>query len=288
MEDTIARWSWRDWNYPTSLRDLSRSAFCFLFPHQWLKRRLADRRWDETEMNFLDVMVDPQRAALDIGANSGKYAARLSALARKVYAFEPDRALAAKIGRALPRNVEVHAAAVSNRQGVARLMFPVIAGERATALASIEPGVLGEAETVSFEVPTIRLDDFAREPIGFMKIDVEGHEMSVLEGAEGLIARERPVIMVEAEERHRRGAVASVRSFMGARGFDGFFILGDSLKNIDQLTPEMQSEEMLALADGLTQMVYVNNFIFVPKEKAAAFAQRMEDALDRAPHAARN
>ncbi len=225
-------------------------------------------------------MVDPDKAAVDVGAHAGKYAHHLSALTPKVYAFEPNGILAAKIARALPRNVEVHAAAISNERGVARLSFPVESGRPDTGLASIEPGVLdSSAETVSIEVPTMRLDDFACGPVGFVKIDVEGHELSVLEGAAELIARERPILLVEAEERHKPGAVASIRSFLETRGFDGFFIFRGDIRRIGELTSEMQAVSALDLSKTRVEMLYVNNFIFVPREKASTFVKRMQEAL---------
>jgi FkbM family methyltransferase len=279
MGNTLASWSWTKWNRPHSLRDFAGSALCFLFPRVWLNRRLADKRWEEVEINFLDCMVDPQRAAIDVGANSGKYAYGLSTLTPKVFAFEPDPALAAKIGRALPRNVEVHAAAVSNTQGVARLVFPVFHGQRLTALASIEPGVVNEAQTITMEVPTLRLDDFVREPVGFIKIDVEGHELSVLEGTSNLINRERPVVLLEAEERHRPGAVPSVRAFMEALNYRGYFIFRNAIMGIEQLTDDVQSTSAITQPIARSEMVYINNFIFVPKEKSAAFVKGMQDAL---------
>jgi Methyltransferase FkbM domain len=42
-----------------------------------------------------------------------------------------------------------------------------------------------------------RLDDLIDGPVDFIKIDVEGMEMAVLEGAAGLVARNRPDIYIE-------------------------------------------------------------------------------------------
>ena len=135
---------------------------------------------------------------------------------------------------------------------------------------------------MSVEVPTKRLDDFAFGPIGFIKIDVEGHELSVLEGGAGVISRERPTVLVEVEERHKAGALASVRSFFETRGFDGFFIFDGAIKRIDELTRDMQAPTALEASVPRKRMLYVNNFIFVPREKAPAFRAKMQDALDGA------
>lgn len=51
-------------------------------------------------------------------------------------------------------------------------------------------------------MPARRLDDFSLPAIGFVKIEVEGHEEAVLQGGENLLRRDRPAYMIEIEERH--------------------------------------------------------------------------------------
>jgi hypothetical protein len=58
-------------------------------------------------------------------------------------------------------------------------------------------------------------------PVGFIKIDVEGHELSVIKGATALIRRDSPIILVELEDRHRPDAMRSFSSFLGGLGYGG-------------------------------------------------------------------
>lgn len=194
----------------TAARAFAAELYSALFPAAWMRRWLEDARGNEVEMDHLRVMVDPLRAAVDVGANVGKYSFRLSGLSPEVYSFEPHPSLARKLRHALPKNVVVQAVAVSDAPGVAQLKFPIINGERSLALASIENGSFSNSvmrvETVV--VPTARLDDLVAKPVGFIKIDVEGHELAVLRGAIGILNKWRPTVLVEAEERHRAGAVS--------------------------------------------------------------------------------
>jgi hypothetical protein len=72
-------------------------------------------------------------------------------------------------------------------------------------------------------VETRRLDDLSLAPVAFVKIDVEGHEFEVLEGATETLGRDTPSVLVEVEERHRHGAVAQVKDLMHGLDYDCLF-----------------------------------------------------------------
>ena len=55
--------------------------------------------------------------------------------------------------------------------------------------------------------PGTRLISIATSPVGFIKVDVEGHEEEVIDGGFRVIARDHPVLLIEIEERHRHGAL---------------------------------------------------------------------------------
>ena len=57
----------------------------------------------------------------------------------------------------------------------------------------------------SFYVNVKKLDNLQFEnPISFIKIDVEGHEMEVIEGAIETITKNKPILLVEIEEIHSK------------------------------------------------------------------------------------
>jgi hypothetical protein len=69
------------------------------------------------------------------------------------------------------------------------------------------------------EVACKPLDYYGLEDVGFLKIDVEGHELAVLRGATETISRSYPSILVEAEDRHRPGTVADVCEYLSLFGY---------------------------------------------------------------------
>lgn len=139
---------------------------------------------------------------LDIGANTGIFS--LIALGSnnqtQVHAFEPIP----EVFKYLKRNFDVngfvngHAyqQAVGNQQGTITLHIP-----QHLTLATGSSAVRWEPDWSAISVDVIRLDDFVTqhhiERIDFIKIDVEKFEPQVIEGAQELIKRDRPIIICE-------------------------------------------------------------------------------------------
>ncbi len=57
----------------------------------------------------------------------------------------------------------------------------------------------GRIQIFGQDVAVVRLDDELKHKIDFLKIDVDGMEMDVLEGCRGVIARDRPKAMIEVQ-----------------------------------------------------------------------------------------
>lgn len=185
---------------------------------------LAAAQWvdGEPELKCLHEFVPADRLAVDIGAAEGIWSWFLARRARAVVAFEANPESVERIRRRLPR-VQVYAVALSNCGGEADLRIPIVRGQEFTGWATIEPANGHTALTVegtrTVRVPTRPLDAYKLENVGFIKIDVEGHELAVLEGAVNTIRRNQPVILVEAEDRHRPRAIESVNAMLVGLGY---------------------------------------------------------------------
>lgn len=163
---------------------------------------------------------------VDIGANLGYFSILMSHLVGprgKVHAFEPMPGTAAvlreniRINRA--ENVSVMEAAISDKPGNLDLLSE--SSQRFPKTASLVGyRMSGEVEHTS--VPAITLDKYfessERLP-NLLKIDVEGGELAVLEGARNMLTRGGPVLIVEihAWESERSREVLRVLSEVGYR-----------------------------------------------------------------------
>jgi FkbM family methyltransferase len=178
-----------------------------------------------------------QRGAvvLDVGANRGQYARLVKAAHPEatVFSFEPHPASFADLARVADElGITAINAACGAVEGSTTLFDYADGG--GTEHASVVPGVIeahgGDAER--HEVRMLALDAFcaARQihAIDLLKIDVEGHELAVIEGASRLIARGAvPLIQFEFNEMNLRARVFLDDFRRALPGYRFYRLLGD-------------------------------------------------------------
>jgi hypothetical protein len=88
------------------------------------------------------------------------------------------------------------------------------------------------ARTEELEVETRPIDDYLFPSVGFIKIDVEGHELAVLRGAERTITEQRPNLLIECNDEHHPRAVEELAAWLAAHDYDVAFLDGKELRDI--------------------------------------------------------
>lgn len=233
----------------------------------------------DLELRLLHYLCDRSKVSIDIGASIGSYTVHLLNHSRKCYAFEPRPDAAAYLARRLtaradPR-LQVESVALSDRAGEAQLRIVVAAAGRSSLERENRVEQLGAVEVLT--VPTRRLDDYdAIEPVGCIKIDVEGHEDAVLRGARRLLARDHPSLLVEIEERHKRHSVSTVTGFLEELGYQGFFFRSNRLKPIAAFNAHEHQDASNIVDDVNRDDRYVNNFLFFAGESLAKVGHLIE------------
>lgn len=160
---------------------------------------MDDPRFHEKELFLLEFLVKGG-TAIDVGANKGLYAYGLAKVAHRVLCFEANPALARTLKHAVPANCEIISKAVSAKSGQCVLNIPATEnGTPSVNTATLETIDGSIAKTV--EVAMVSLDDvytdYGLSNVSFIKVDVEGHEEGVINGAKTLIENERPTVMLE-------------------------------------------------------------------------------------------
>lgn len=155
----------------------------------------------EPELLHLHAFCGSGALALDVGANEGQFSMRLSQRYARVVAFEINAALTTELAAHAGSRVRIVGQGLSSRAGAATLYIPVLDDFPLTGWASLAPGNCPDT-SIHQELPVTiaTLDSFALADIGFMKIDVEGHELEVLRGALQTLSRSRPTLLVEIKE----------------------------------------------------------------------------------------
>jgi FkbM family methyltransferase len=181
----------------------------------WFGNKLRRRTLvtDEPEFARLPEWLGEGDWALDVGANIGHYTVRMSELVGRggrVLAFEP-----------VPRTFELLAANVALLPLTNVSLFNVAASDGCRDVGMRIPHFDGgplnyyeakiTTEDAHLRVLSVRLDSLGlREPIKLVKIDAEGHELSVLQGMTSIIERDRPRIIAEGAH---EGVEALLREF---------------------------------------------------------------------------
>jgi hypothetical protein len=83
------------------------------------------------------------------------------------------------------------------------------------------------------EVETRTLDEYELD-VGFIKIDVEGHELAVLDGAKGTIEKSRPNMLVECNDEHNPGAVRKLARWLDDAEYNAHFVFDRNLVQISR------------------------------------------------------
>jgi FkbM family methyltransferase len=189
---------------------------------------------------------------LDIGANIGSHTLPLAQLvgpSGRVYSFEPTDCAFEKQRRNLSLNPDL-----SKRVCAVQAMLVGRAPRKPAAIPStwpldrrgkrdLHPTHLGRFNALD-GAELLRLDDWtAREQprsIDFVKIDVDGYEIDVIEGAGQTLSRYKPVMMMEFAPyifSERRRSFPELLEALSALGYRARTVSGKSLA----LTPALEA-----------------------------------------------
>lgn len=217
----------------------------------------------EPEMTFLRRWKDEQKIAIDVGANQGTYSFELARWFRKVEAFEPNDRISSEIRAYDQSRITLHPVALSAAERMATFHVPISSqGKALVGWGTLEPQLLAHSPYFStlpqfekFAVVTRTLDSYEFDRVGFIKIDVEGHEKEVLNGSRRTIERCRPILLVEVKFDSR----FIIQQFFRDIDYRMFFLRGGVLGELSE--PDVQPDERH------------ENFFALPSERGVSKAR---------------
>ena len=201
-----SKWAARVSKIPIPVR-LSFGAL-WIFRNDNLAEPLLAGNFERAEIAFVERFLQTGMTVLDLGAHHGLYtllASKLVGSSGRVIAFEPSprerRALRLHLILNRCKNVSVQGMALGDEDTQSDLY---LVEAWAAGCNSLRPPEV-PASTTQIRVHVTRLDEWLQihklDHIDFIKLDVEGGELSVLKGAECLLERRpRPVILAEVQD----------------------------------------------------------------------------------------
>ncbi|MEN3123670.1 FkbM family methyltransferase [Janibacter sp. LM] len=242
-------------HFPLTLVSVDGADYRICLPHagsDYIQRQISTtgEPYEHEMLQAMAATLESDDLVLDIGANVGNHTLYLAGVVGvNVVAYEPDARLTTAIEESVSVNqlgerIRVRRAAVSDEPGEGVLVDDAI-GNLGGQHLSTEPGAEGST------VPVIRLDDeMPQRRIRALKIDVEGHERLVLEGAAELLKRDHPDVWIECLDIQ---CYRDVVEFLQPRGyrFDSVYNASPTHRFVhgDRTTTQAMSTPITALME---------------------------------------
>lgn len=226
VADGVRRWLWRTW-FEHAPRRLG-SFFLDAGDHIGRERLISADRYEAANLHAIEMLMrrlaGENGIALDIGANIGNHSCAFLPWFEHVVSVEP--------GRIASLVLEANLLASGRRNwSLARCALGSAAGEgflREVAPGNLGSSALGARGDGEEPVRITAGDDLLAEQglgqsrVALLKVDVEGAEVEALRGLAKTLARDTPVVCVEALEGHRWN---ELRSLLGEHGYAHFMAL---------------------------------------------------------------
>jgi FkbM family methyltransferase len=156
--------------------------------------------WESDLVKIFEREIRGSQNVLDVGANLGLHTILLSrhvsqlGQGGKAIAIEPHPEIfpLTAFNCAALANIECINKAASDVGGSLFYMPSILSHTNAGGV-----GVVTDRQEGMFQVESVTVDSLALDNLGFMKVDVEGHELSCIQGATETIHRCRPTMVIE-------------------------------------------------------------------------------------------
>ena len=170
--------------------------FYYLDSDKYIGQRLALEKYEPYETELILRQTKVGNTIIDVGANIGYYTVLLAdkvGNTGKIYAFEPDKInfeiLKKNVEANNLKNVEIINAAVGSKAGKLKLH---------KSKENLGDHKLYGNDKEIEEVKIVKLDDFLKnKKIDLMKVDTQGWEPEVIEGAKKIISKNKPIMFLE-------------------------------------------------------------------------------------------
>ena len=209
------------------------------------KQAILDLHIKEFMLGQTKKYLFKNKNTIDIGAATGMYSSFFAKHSKNVFSFEAVPPVYKQLTLLSDKidNLNVYNLAVSDFSGKSDFYVD----DKRISNSGFQNLVGGQ----KIEVDTIKLDGFGIDNIGFMKIDVEGNELDVLNGAVGLIEEYLPTCMVEIYDKFNKYPVETTFDFFFSRNYKCFYNeRAKGLKQVRNINEALEAQKIIEITDG--------------------------------------
>jgi FkbM family methyltransferase len=256
-----------------------------LFPLAYKKKhfeRIDSLNWKniknrniENELLLIQYLLDSESTFIDVGANLGQYIFKAEGIvpSSNIFAFEPHPALNKRLSL-LFSGIQLSQDALSDSEGNTQFKIPYFNNREIHTRGTLktEHVEIDETNSVLIDVHISTLNKFAEtskiDKISLVKIDVEGAEFDVMNGANEMIEKFHPIFIIEIEQRHHKISILDfIMNFEKNRQYTCcYFDTMDQQLKTD--IKDKKIDDIQSLINHGKNRLFINNFIFIPKEEA--------------------
>lgn len=201
-----------------------------LFYHSEILRELREHFFPEHHiLRFFDIdrasleneyfeflqFYKQETAFVDAGSFDGRDSVRFSqrcANYSRIIAVEPDPSnferCRENLSQARLRNAEVMLAGLGEKSGWREFFY----GNGTSSSFDLDSSKIEDKNARSVQTRVVALDDIADDPVGFIKMDIEGGEYGALHGAERTIKSNKPLLAISVY--HKPGDMLAIMDYL--------------------------------------------------------------------------
>ena len=209
------------------------------------KQQILDLHLKDFMIGQTTPYLNRFKNTLDIGAATGMYASHFANHSKSVICFEAVKPVYEQLIKIKEKhnNIITHNLAVSDFTGKSEFYVD----DKRLSNSSFQNLVEGQ----KIQVETVTIDSLKLIDIGFIKVDVEGVELDVLNGASDTIDEYKPTCMVEVYEKFNKYPVETTFDFFFSRGYRCFYNhKGDGLKPVRNIQEGVEATKIPEITDG--------------------------------------
>ncbi len=222
-------------------------------------------KWNEIGIRkieeFLNDNLPMNEIFCDIGANLGLRSLYSLSIDRKTFLFEPNVSLRYFTEVLFEQNdltnYRIENVCLGNEEG--NILFYISESSYLSSIVQEYAQIDGVVEKV--QIPITKLDSYQanyipNQKIGLIKIDVEGYEKEVLLGAENVLSKHQPCIIVEIQDNNKEELFDFLENYINLYEV---FLIKDSYPYSYKIN------------DSTKTLPKVGNYLFLPRNKLINF-----------------